>query len=96
MSTMKQREDTKSNPSQGSKSRPIKGHATTAERLEALKRYYVNGYSVKLLASQYQVTSCTIRNWIRIFEQENPEVAKAMNKKRIPPQGSSARTTMAP
>lgn len=40
MSTMKQREDTKSNPSQGLKSRPIKGHATTAERLEALKLYY--------------------------------------------------------
>ena len=83
---MKQRKDTKSNPSQGSKSRPTKGHATTAERIEALKRYYVNGYSIQLLANQYQVTSCTIRNWIRIFEQENPEVAKAMNKKRIPPQ----------
>lgn len=87
---MKQRKDTKSNPSQGLKSRLTKGHATTAERLEALKRYYVNGYSVKLLASQYQVTSCTIRNWIRTFEQENPEVAKAMNKKRIPPQGTSS------
>ena len=85
MSTMKQTKDTKSKPLQGSKSRPTKGHATTAERLEALKRYYVNGYSIKILASQYQVTSCTIRNWIRIFEQENPEVAKAMNKKRIPP-----------
>ena len=90
MSTMKQRKDTKSNPSQGSKSRPTKGHATTAERLEALKRYYVNGYSIQLLANQYQVTSWTIRNWIRIFEQENPEVAKAMNKKRIPPQGTSS------
>ena len=90
MSTMNQTKDTKSKPLQGSKSRPTKGHATTAERLEALKRYYVNGYSVKLLASQYQVTSCTIRNWIRIFEQENPEVAKAMNKKRIPPQGTSS------
>lgn len=90
MSTMNQTKDTKSKPLQGSKSRPTKGHATTAERLEALKRYYVNGYSVKLLASQYQVTSCTIRNWIRIFEQENPVVAKAMNKKRIPPQGTSS------
>lgn len=57
MSTMKQRKDTKSKPAQGSKNRPTKGHATTVERLEALKRYYVNGYSVKLLASQYQVTS---------------------------------------
>ena len=90
MSTMNQTKDTKSKPLQGSKSRPTKGHATTAERLEALKRYYVNGYSVKLLASQYQVTSCTIRNWIRIFEQENPVVAKAMNKKRIPSQGTSS------
>ena len=90
MSTMKQRKDTKSNPSQGSKSLPTKGHATTAERIEALKRYYVNGYSIQLLANQYQVTSCTIRNWIRIFEQENPEVAKAMNKKRIPPQWTSS------
>ena len=89
MSTMKQTKDTKSKPTKGSTNRPTKGHATTAERLEALKRYYVNGYSVKLLASQYQVTSCTIRNWIRIFEQENPEVAKAMHKKRIPPQGTS-------
>lgn len=43
-----------------------------------------------LLASQYQVTTWTIRNWIRTFEQENPEVAKAMNKKRIPPQGTSS------
>ena len=82
---MKQTKDTKSKPTKGSTNRPTKGHATTAERLEALKRYYVNGYSIKILASQYQVTSCTIRNWIRIFEQENPEVAKAMNKKRIPP-----------
>ena len=87
---MKQRKDTKSNSSQGSKNRPTKGHATTAERLEALKRYYVNGYSIQLLANQYQVTSWTIRNWIRTFEQENPEVAKAMNKKRIPPQGTSS------
>ncbi|WP_288228356.1 helix-turn-helix domain-containing protein, partial [uncultured Porphyromonas sp.] len=71
---MKQRKDTKSNSSQGSKNRPTKGHATTAERLEALKRYYVNGYSIQLLANQYQVTSWTIRNWIRTFEQENPEV----------------------
>lgn len=90
MSTMKQTKDTKAMPAKGSKSRPTKGHATTAERLEALKRYYVNGYSIQLLANQYQVTSCTIRNWIRIFEQENPEVAKAMNKKRIPPQGTSS------
>lgn len=90
MSTMKQTKDTKAMPAKASKSRSTKGHATTAERLEALKRYYVNGYSVKILASQYQVTSCTIRNWIRIFEQENPEVAKAMNKKRIPPQGTSS------
>ena len=90
MSTMKQTKDTKSKPTKGSTNRRTKGHATTAERLEALKRYYVNGYSVKLLASQYQVTSWTIRNWIRTFEQENPEVAKAMNKKRIPPQGTSS------
>ena len=90
MSTMNQTKDTKSKPTKGSTNRPTKGHATTAERLEALKRYYVNGYSIKILASQYQVTSCTIRNWIRIFEQENPEVAKAMNKKRIPPQGASS------
>ena len=51
---MKQTKDTKSKPAQGSTNRPTKGHTTTAERLEALKRYYVNGYSVKLLASQYQ------------------------------------------
>ena len=97
---MNQTKDTKSKPSQGSKNRPTKGHTTTAERLEALKRYYVNGYSVKLLASQYQVTSYTIRNWIRIFEQENPVVAKAMNKKKYPHKAprlrSSARTTMSP
>ena len=90
MSTMKQRKDTKTMPAKASKNRPTKGHATTAERLEALKRYYVNGYSVKLLANQYQVDPSTIRNWIRTFEQENPEVAKAMNKKRIPPQGTSS------
>ena len=60
MSTMNQTKDTKSKPLQGSKSRPTKGHATTAERLEALKRYYVNGYSVKLLASQsvYSIKNC--------------------------------------
>lgn len=90
MSTMKQRKDTKTMPAKASKNRPTKGHATTAERLEALKRYYVNGYSVKLLANQYQVDPSTIRNWIRTFEQENPEVAKAVNKKRIPPQGTSS------
>ena len=87
---MKQRKDTKSNSAQGSKNRPTKGHATTAERLEVLKRYYVNSYSIQLLANQYQVASGTIRNWIRTFEQENPEVAKAVNKKRIPPQGTSS------
>jgi len=60
MSTIKQRKDTKSKPAQGSTNRPTKGHATTAERLEALKRYYVNGYSVKLLASQsvYSIKKC--------------------------------------
>ena len=60
MSTIKQRKDTKSKPAQGSAGRPTKGHATTAERLEALKRYYVNGYSVKLLASQsvYSIKKC--------------------------------------
>ena len=97
---MKQRKGTKSKPAQGSTNRQTKGHATTGERHEALKRYYVNSYSVKLSASQYQVTSCTIRNWIRIFEQENPVVAKAMNKKKYPHKAprlrSSARTTMSP
>ena len=78
MSTMKQRKGTKSKPAQGSTNRQTKGHATTGERLEALKRYYVNSYSVKLSASQYQVTSCTIRNWIRIFEQENPEALRRL------------------
>lgn len=86
MSTIKKTKEMKDQPRQTSKKRPTKGHATTSERLEALKRYYVNGYSVKHLASQYQVTPRTIRNWIRTFEQENPVVAKAMNKKRIPPQ----------
>lgn len=74
----------------GQKNRPTKGHTTTVERLEVLKRYYANGYSIQLLANQYQVTSETIRNWIRTFDQENPEVAKAINKKRILPQGTSS------
>ncbi|WP_411916220.1 hypothetical protein [Porphyromonas miyakawae] len=51
---MKQTKDTKSKPAQGSTNRPSKGHTTMVERLEALKRYYINGYSVKLLASQYE------------------------------------------
>lgn len=77
---------------QSSKNRPSKGQTTKTEQLEALKRYYVNGYSHQLLASQYQVTSRTIRNWIRTFEEENPIVAQAMNKKRTPPRSTTTST----
>lgn len=75
---------------QSSKNRPSKGQTTKTDQLEALKRYYVNGYSHQLLASQYQVTSRTIRNWIRTFEEENPIVAQAMNKKRTPPRSTTS------
>lgn len=90
MSLKKKSQEIKAAHSESTIKRQSKGHATRSERLEALKRYYVSGYSIQRLASQYQVTSGTIRRWICTFEEENPIVAKAMNKKRIPSQGSSS------
>lgn len=91
MSIKESRKTSVKRDSSGSRKKEVsrRRHKSQAERMAALRTYYIDGGSLSEVAQAHDVSRVTIGNWIRTFEEKNPKISKAMRARRVKSEVSS-------